>query len=324
MYALILAGGRDAHPGGYDRTGVGAGLGPAPTQRPSTGADRTPLQETAARVLPIIPPERVFVATGTALAERVAEQLPEVPRENILVEPIGRGTAPCIGLAALHLLRRDPDAVMAVLPADHRVEQEDMFCGALVLGEQMAEQGYLVTLGIEPTSPATAYGYIEHGRALSEEKGRLTAYTVARFTEKPTPQEARELLARGGCSWNAGMFVWRADRILEEIGLHRPALADALSSLRGTIGAPAYEAALRAAWEEIDAVSIDVAVLERTECAAVIPVEIGWSDVGGWTASAADGAGAGGGGVGAQMRSRSEPCGRHELRDGRGVASAAR
>lgn len=317
MYALILAGGGDAPSRPHNRT---TGLG----GRGSAGADRTTLQETVARVLPIIPPERVFVATGAAFADSVAEQLPDVPRENILVEPVGRGTAPCIGLAAIHLLRRDPDAVMAVLPADQRVEQEDMFCGALVLGEQMAEQGYLVTLGIQPTSPATAYGYIERGRALSAEEGRLAAYEVTRFTEKPTPQEARELLARGGYSWNAGMFIWRADRILEEIGLHRPALADTLSSLRGSIGAPSHEAAQRAVWEEIEAVSIDVAVLERTECAAVIPVEIGWSDVGGWTAGGDEPSGASLGDTVAEARNPQGSLGQPAPSDGLGAASAAR
>src|SRR5687768_4784996 len=177
MYALILAGGSGTRLWPHSRNSQ-------PKQFLRINGERTMLQETVDRTLPIIPPNRVYVVTGPAYADLVAEQLPDVPRENILIEPSGRGTAPCIGLAALHLRRRDPNAVMAVLSADHRIEHADGFCEALVIGGMLARQGHLVTMGIQPTAPSTGYGYIQRGERLYQE-GEFTAFRVKAFAEKP-------------------------------------------------------------------------------------------------------------------------------------------
>ena len=206
MYALILAGGCGSRLWPYSRDN-------RPKQFLSLDGERTMVQATVARTLPIIPTERVFVTTGAAHADLVAEQLPDIPRENILVEPVGRGTAPCIGLAALHLRRRDPGAVMAVLSADHRVEHADRLCQALAFGGELARQQHLVTLGIQAAVPSTAYGYIQRGAPLAR-SGDLACYRVRAFAEKPDPERAHAYVARGDL-WNAGMFIWRADRILE-------------------------------------------------------------------------------------------------------------
>lgn len=279
MYALVLAGGSGTRLWPHSRSN-------RPKQFLSLNGGRTMLQETVDRTLPIIPPERVYVATGAAYVDLVMEQLPDVPRENILLEPAGRGTAPCIGLAALHLRRRDPNAVMAVLSADHRVERADQFCDVLKIGEQMAQQGNLVTLGIQPTAPSTGYGYIQRGEQL-DEQGEFAVFRVQSFAEKPNEERARSYIESGTYYWNAGMFVWRADRILDELAAHRPTLASALTVIDAGIGTAHERAVLEAVWHGIENVAIDIAVMERTAHATVIPADLGWSDVGDW-ASLAD------------------------------------
>jgi mannose-1-phosphate guanylyltransferase len=275
MYALLLAGGCGTRLWPYSRDRQ-------PKQFLRLAGERTMLQATVERVRPLIPAERVFVATGAAYVEMVAEQLPEIPRANILVESVERGTAPCIGLAALHLYRHDPGAVMAVLSADHRIEHADRLRAALTYGEELARQGHLVALGIQPSAPSTAYSYIRRGVAL-EHHGELEAYQVAAFAEKPDEIRARAYLASGDYLWNAGMFVWRADQILEELALYRPALSDALIAIDASDDASEQR---RAAWAALEQAPIDVAVMERTNRSVVISCDLGWSDVGDWAAVA--------------------------------------
>jgi mannose-1-phosphate guanylyltransferase len=278
MYALILAGGCGTRLWPYSRNRQ-------PKQFLRLGGERTMLQAAVERVRAIIPAEHVFVATGATYADMVAEQLPGVPGENILVEPSGRGTAPCIGLAALYLRRRDPDAVMVVLSADHWIDDVDRLCAALTSGAELARQGHLVILGIQPSAPSTAYGYIRCGAAL-ERAGELEAYQVEAFVEKPDERRARAYFASGDYLWNAGMFVWRADRILEELALHQPALSRALLAIDSAGGARGQRSAIEAAWGTIEAAAIDVAVMERTNRTVAIPCDLGWKDVGDWSALA--------------------------------------
>lgn len=278
MYALILAGGSGTRLWPYSRSRK-------PKQFLSLHGEQTMLQHTVSRILPIIAPEHIFIATGEAYVDLVAEQLPDVPRENILAEPSGRGTAPCIGWAALHLLRRDKNAVMAVLSADHRIDHADLFCDILTAGEALAQQNFLVTLGITPTEPSTGYGYIKCGEQLGQ-SGPNAPHRVAAFVEKPNAERAQAYIDSGDYFWNAGMFVWRADRILEELRLHSPRVAQPLEEIDAGIGTPRERETLEAAWQTIENVAIDVAVMERTSYAAVIPADLGWSDVGDWAALA--------------------------------------
>lgn len=278
MYALILAGGSGTRLWPYSRSS-------RPKQFLNVSGGRTMLQETVDRILPIIPPEHVFVATGAIYADLVAEQLPDVPRENILSEPSGRGTAPCIGLAALHIQQRDPGAIMAVLSADHRVEKPELFCSILTAGQQLAEQGFLVTLGITPDAPSTGYGYIKQGEQLDSSSAHA-GYRIAAFVEKPDLERARSYVASGDYVWNAGMFVWGTDRILEELQEHRPQLAQSLAQIGEAIGTPREQEVLEAVWPSMENVAIDIAVMEQTKHGVVIPAALGWSDVGDWSALA--------------------------------------
>ena len=278
MYALILAGGSGTRLWPYSRTSL-------PKQFLALGSDRTMLQQTVDRVLPLIPAKNVFIATGAAYATIVAQQLPDVPQENILIEPIGRGTAPCIGYAALQIRKHDPEAVMAVLSADHNIERGAEFCSALAAAGAVAADGMLVTLGIKVREPSTGYGYIRQGEQLGQ-SGEHEAYRVQAFIEKPDRERAEQYFASGEYAWNAGIFIWRADVLLDELGAHHQKMLEQLSTIDVAAHTAEAEETMLEVWPQIENVAIDVAVMERTSRAAVIPVEIGWSDVGDWSALA--------------------------------------
>lgn len=277
LHAVIMAGGR------------GTRFWPLSTaKRPKQllpiVSERTMIQETAARIRPLVPPERIWVVTGAEQADEVARQLAFLDRDRILVEPVGRNTAPAIGLAAVHLLARDPEAVMAVLPADHAIGDGNAFRTALAAAAlAAAEHGKLVTLGVTPSRPETGYGYIEAGIAGAEAGGR-TFHEVVAFREKPDLETARRYVAGGRHAWNAGIFVWRASAIREEIAAHLPALALALADPALVRGGAAAEAALAAAYAGIEPISIDYGVLERSRRIWMLPIDCGWNDVGSWTA----------------------------------------
>ena len=215
-YAVIMAG------------GSGTRLWPLsrqhrPKQTLTLVDQRTLFQHAVDRLAPLFPPERILVVTRRQHAALLMAQTPELPPENFIVEPEGRGTAPAIGLAALHLSDIDSEASMAVLTADHHIADRDGFLQVLRAAEQIAAVGYLVTLGIRPAAPATGYGYIQHGERLAESVDQ-NAFCVKRFVEKPDRDQAQAMVDSGAYSWNSGMFIWRVDRILQEIGLHMPEL----------------------------------------------------------------------------------------------------
>ena len=274
VYAVIMAGGK------------GERLWPASTPaRPKPflplAAGKSLLQATYDRILPLTGPERVYVVTERRLAGPIRDLL-SLPEERVLTEPRGRNTAPAIGLAAQALSRFDPGAVMVALPADHLIPNEEAFRDTLFLAVEAAGHGYLVTLGIEPTHPATGYGYIQRGEPLPELPQR--AFRVHRFTEKPDKATAEEFLSRGGYYWNAGIFVWQVERILEEIDRLLPRLSAALNRLKPLHGTPEWTRELERAWGEVEEISIDYGVMERAERVAVIPAGFEWHDLGDWHA----------------------------------------
>jgi mannose-1-phosphate guanylyltransferase len=274
LYAVIMAG------------GVGTRLWPRsrqnmPKQFLDIVAENTMLQETFLRIEPLIPPDRVFVITNGTCAPIVCEQIPWLPRENVIVEPAGRNTAPCIGLAALYLRQLDPEGVMVVLPADHLIREAGHFREVLKVVAEVAQDGHLVTMGIQPDSPHTGYGYIQRGDLLHQ-VGQHGIYKVARFTEKPDEATAQRFLDSGQYDWNSGMFGWKVSAILEAIGVHLPALHAQLMTIEAALGSQREREVMEEVWEGVESISIDYGVMERADNVAVIPMDVGWSDVGSW------------------------------------------
>lgn len=252
-----------------------------PKQLLTLGVDVPLIAATFERVSSVVEPDRWWMVVGATHHEACHAAVARVPRSHVLVEPQARNTAPAIGLAALHLQSRDPDAIMVVLPADHHVADVAAFAKALNTAAELASQGPIVTLGIAATRPETGYGYIQRGAADARAQG---CYRVLRFREKPKLETARGFLAQGGFDWNAGIFVMRAASVLHEIKRQLPKVHEALESIRDAIGSPRYDAVLRAAYEGIQPVSIDYGVMEGAEDVSVLPVACGWSDVGSFDA----------------------------------------
>ncbi len=273
IYAVILAG------------GIGSRFWPlsrstTPKQLLSVVGDESLLKATIKRLSPLIPADKVFVVTNEEQAELIRLHLSyegESLNPGYIVEPMGRNTAPAIGLAALHIKEIDPEAVMAVLPADHIIREGQKFREHLVKGAELARKGHLVTFGIIPTTPETGYGYIKSEAVLAGEDGR--ALRVERFVEKPDKERAERYLAEGGYYWNSGIFLWKADTILEEIERHMPLTFERLMEIKeGSDMARAYEA--------MEAVSIDNGILEKAGDVVVIPADFKWSDMGSWNSFA--------------------------------------
>jgi mannose-1-phosphate guanylyltransferase len=234
------------------------------------------------RVVPIIPPERVWVVTAADQADDLRSQAPRIPEGNFLIEPAPRGTASVIGLAAIILLSQDPDACMACLTADHYIADVDGFRDVLRAAFALAGEGDLVTLGIKPSYPATGFGYIESGAARGDVRGHPSFHVTA-FKEKPDRTLAEQYLATGRYSWNSGMFIWRADRILPEIERQMPALFGGLMEIRVALGTSSAEAVLGRVWKGLEKQTIDYGVMEGARNVSVIPADgLGWWDLGGW------------------------------------------
>ena len=247
--------------------------------------ESTLIQNTVARLQGMVPPERVYVVTHERYVDQTREQLPAVPRENILAEPIARNTAPCIAFAAVKLLARDPDATMVVLPADHVIRNVERFQHVLHVAIEKAQNDRsLVTIGITPTHPETGYGYIQFDGPTEDSTDEPAAYRVKTFAEKPDIATAERFLDSGDFLWNSGMFVWRADTILEEVRSHLPQAYEAFEPLTTAIGGPGEEQAIEDAYSHSPHISIDYGVMERAEKVYVVPGSFGWSDVGDWRA----------------------------------------
>lgn len=277
MYAVIMAGGKGARFWPRSREHK-------PKHLLDITGNRTIIQETVSRISSLIPPDRTLIITGAAHADELRRQLPEIPAENILVEPVGRNTAPCIGLAAIHIRRRAGDAVMAVLPSDHVIAVDRVFLDTLAAAAEAAErEDALVTIGIKPTGPETGYGYIERGNPVGQIGGKLI-YGVWSIREKPPLEQAMSFVEAGTFYWNSGMFIWKTSTILQAIETHLPDLHAGLLRLEAALGTEQYEVVLRDTYEETRSISIDYGVMEKADKVLVIPGNFAWSDVGSWDA----------------------------------------
>jgi mannose-1-phosphate guanylyltransferase / mannose-6-phosphate isomerase len=237
------------------------------------------LQSTVERLLPRISPERLAVVTNTDQAGLIHQELHRKGWDEvrIWIEPQGRNTAAAVGLAAIYLGEEAEDAVMAVFPADHFIRDQASLLQALDLGAAWAQAGYLVTFGIPPTAPETGYGYIKRGNPLNESG---SAYLAARFIEKPPLAQAREFLDEGGYYWNSGIFLFRRDVLLKAFSRYLPELCRELTRLQLKDNRPTLEEV----YQQIPSISLDHGIMEKAEKVAVVPVEMGWNDVGTWEA----------------------------------------
>lgn len=274
-YAVIMAG------------GGGTRLWPVsrkdrPKQLLSLLDDETLFQSTVGRLKDMFAMEHILVVTVEQQAREMQKQVPEIPSDNFLLEPAPRGTASVVGLAAAVLSKRDPDAAMAVLPADHYIRNSDLFRYLLGAAFDVARDDYLVTLGITPSYASTAYGYIQQGEPL-DGSYRYPAYRVAQFNEKPDEKSAHEFLRKGDHSWNSGMFVWKAGVILSEIRGQMPELASALEKISAAWGTSEQGRTLESCWSTLKIKTIDYGVMEHARKVAVLPAGgLGWNDVGSW------------------------------------------
>ena len=245
--------------------------------------DRPMIQTAVERLAPLIPPTRQLVVTTKDYAQPIADALPGFPRENILAEPEGKDTAPCIGWAAVKVRERDPSGIMAIVTADHAIADEDAFRAALetAVGEASARRT-VVTIGIVPTRPETGYGYIRcGGEACSA--GRAGVFAVEEFVEKPSEEVARSYVEDGRYLWNSGMFIARADYMLELFSTHLPDHYRLLREIEGALGTPEEEATTADAYGRFERISIDYGIMERAADVSVVPGDFGWLDVGAWS-----------------------------------------
>jgi len=243
----------------------------------------TLFQSTVKRLEELFPPERILVVTVEEQAREMRLQAPDIPEENYLIESSPRGTASVVGLAAAVLHKRDKDAAMAILPSDHFIRNRDLFHYLLKAAFDVADNGYLVTLGITPTQPSTAYGYIQQGKPLDGQY-KYPTYNVVRFIEKPDEKTAQQLLRTGDHSWNSGMFIWRADAILGEIDKQMPELGTALKNISSAWGTDQQTGVLNENWRDLKVETVDYGIMEKAERVAVLPAGgLGWSDVGMWS-----------------------------------------
>ena len=273
--ALIMAGGRGERFWPRSRKSL-------PKQFLSlTGDGRTMIQLTVERILPLVDMEDIFIATNKDYKELVKKQLPKLPEENILCEPVGRNTAPCIGLGAMHIAKKYDDALMMVLPSDHLIKYNSMFVNTLKEACRIAEENTnLVTIGITPDYPETGYGYIKFNP--NESKGQ--AFAVDRFVEKPTLEVAKEYLETEEYLWNSGMFVWKTSSILKNMESYMPDIYEGLLRIKESIGTEIQEQMLEKEFTAFRSESVDYGIMEKAEDIYTIPGTFGWDDVGSWLA----------------------------------------
>ncbi|MCF0120457.1 MAG: NTP transferase domain-containing protein [Oscillospiraceae bacterium] len=273
--ALIMAGGRGERFWPKSRINL-------PKQFLSLTDDgKTMIQLTVERILPLVSVEDIYIATNRDYKKLVREQLPEIPEENILCEPVGRNTAPCIGLGAVHIRKKYGDAVMFVLPSDHLIKYTSIFLTTLSDAAEVAERGEnLVTLGITPDYPETGYGYIK----FIPEETLARAYRVERFVEKPDLETAKNYIATEKYLWNSGMFIWKVSTVLSNIEKYLPDIYSGLERIAASTGTPEEERVLTEEFTAFRSESIDYGVMEKAESIYTLAGSFGWDDVGSWLA----------------------------------------
>jgi mannose-1-phosphate guanylyltransferase len=278
LHAMIMAGGGGTRFWPRSRSA-------RPKQFLSFSGERTLLQGTLDRIESQVSPERCWVITSAAHRDEALQQLPDVPAEQIIGEPMGRDTAACIGLGAALIARLDPNATIIVMPADHAIEPEQEFRRAVHAAAQFADDfaNALITFGIRPTSPATGYGYIQRGDFVAQRQG-VNAYRVQAFREKPSQDVAEKYVASREYDWNSGIFVWKARTILDELARLKPEICAIVERISKAWDTPTRDAVFREEYAKAEKISIDFAVMEKARDVLVVEAPYQWDDVGSWLA----------------------------------------
>jgi len=246
-----------------------------------TNDGKTMIQLTVERILPLVDMEDIYIVTNNDYKELVHEQLPNIPQQNILCEPVGRNTAPCIGLGAIHVTSKYEDALMIVLPSDHLIKSNEIFTQALSDACLVAQKNTnLVTIGIVPNYPETGYGYIR----MNPRKKEKEAFRVEQFTEKPDYKTAKQYLESGCYFWNSGMFIWKASSILNNISRYLPDTYRGLMVIKESIGSKRENDVLSKVFPGFVSESVDYGIMEKAENIYLITGSFGWDDVGSWLA----------------------------------------
>ena len=255
-----------------------------PKQFLKTVGEKTMIQLTVDRISGFIPIENIYMVTSVGYVTTIKEQVPQILEENLIIEPMAKETAACIGYSAVKLLKKDPEAVMIVLPADHYIQDEARFIGTLRQGLELADSdNCLVTMGIRPTRPETAYGYIETGKRI-DRLLEIPTYKIKRFTEKPNREKAQEFIDKGTYLWNSGMFIWKASVLLKQYKKFLPEMYQSLKRMSDYIGDPEEARVVLEEYNKIDGISIDYGILEKTWDVYVMESSFSWDDIGNWTA----------------------------------------
>jgi mannose-1-phosphate guanylyltransferase len=271
LYAVVMAGGR-----GERFWPLSASALPKPFI-PLLGP-RTLIQDTVARIQPLVPYERILISIGAAHTDVARKQLPQIPGENFIIEPVGRDTSACLGFCALHIEKRDPEGTMLALPADHFVGDANAYLDTMTKGISNLQGASGIVFGIAPTRAETGYGYI-----LAEKPAvRADAWPVIRFIEKPDASTAARYVASGDYFWNSGMFLWKNSTLLSLFQQHMPELYQGLCRLRPILGSPGADQQVAAVFSEFIRISIDYGILEKTSGLRLIPAQFYWDDVGSW------------------------------------------
>ena len=275
MYAIIMAGGIGARFWPKSRT-------KHPKQLLKIVSEQTLIQSTISRLKPIIDTKNIYIVSTENQIAGIKKQLPFITNDNLIIEPKGKNTAPCIGLSAIFLKQFDPNAVMIVLPADHYIKEEKEYQKILLAAEKAAiQEDTLVTIGIKPTYPSTGYGYIQYDNQLNDITN-LPIYKVKTFAEKPDVHTAERFIKSGDFLWNSGMFIWKVETILREIEESLPELYDGLLEIEKYLGTKNQAEVITKVYCQIKNISIDYGVMEHSKNVSVIKSDFGWSDVGSW------------------------------------------
>jgi mannose-1-phosphate guanylyltransferase len=242
------------------------------------------IQLTVDRISKFIPFENIYMVTNKDYVKTIKEQVPAICEENLIIEPQIKETAACIGYSAIKLLSQDPEAMMIVLPSDHYIEEEEQFMNTLKQGLEIAEvTNCLVTMGIKPSRPETAYGYIETGKSFEGDLA-IPTYKVKRFTEKPNREKAQEFIDKGTYLWNSGMFIWKASVLMKQYRKFLPDMYQCLKKISDHIGVEDEETVVEEEYNKIDGISIDYGILEKTWDVYVMESSFTWDDIGNWSA----------------------------------------